>query len=443
VTKSARSLIYKTFLLLIFANLLLVFADDPVFAQNRKQYLQIAKALEREHDYEQALAIYKKVYEENRTDINVIRGIKNCYLGLLQYDQLVQFLIEARKTNPRDFRLTCDLAEAYYYKDQNEKSMKLWQGLLSDNPKNIGAYRSVASSMIKMRMYDDAIKVYLEAIDQIKGQYNLQLDIANLYKIQLKYAEATIHLLEFYKGNPKQFNYIQRQILGLADEPEFIIPITNSIKKFIDDYPDQTAVREILANLYIKDKKFEQALTIYQTLDTDKSQGLFLTKFANEATKNNAIEYALEAYKLIIQRYPKSTYALNAPINIANNHMRLAYHFRDAGEAELAGQEMQMALSLFDSLANNSAVFAQRLESRNLMGDIHARFYFDLDKAISYYQNYVNKQRKGKQRDAVILKLGDIYLTKNQLDNAEKTYARVTQKEYVDAARFKRIEILY
>ncbi len=47
------------------------------------------------------------------------------------------------------------------------------------------------------------------------------------------------------------------------------------------------------------------------------------------------------------------------------------------------------------------------------------------------------------QRDGVLIKLGDVYLKKNLLSEADKTYAMVTRKEYAPLASFKRAEIMY
>ena len=375
--------------------------------------------------------------------MNVIGGIKKCYLGLQQYDELILFLEDARAGNPQNVNIPSDIAEVYYLKNERDKAADIWQAHIARYRKNIGVYRIVASSMISLRMFDDAIKVYQQAMQEIDSQYNLYVDIANLYKIQLKYAEATGQLLFYYKYNPKQFNFVQNQILGMADEQDQRVSIIMAIRSFLNDHPEQKQVNEILASQYILNKEFEKAFEIYKDLEDERSNGQFLFKFANQANSNDALEYALAAYKLLQSNYPGSSYAANISMNIAHSHMRIAYKLQAGKNQAAAGKEMQTALAMFDSLTKNAANYYQRIESHNQMADIYAQFYFDLDRAIYHYQKYVSMQKDIRQRDAIMIKLGDVFLTKNQLQEADKTYALVQGLEYRSTAKFKRIEILY
>jgi len=182
---------------------------------------------------------------------------------------------------------------------------------------------------------------------------------------------------------------------------------------------------------------------IYQQLENDKSKGSYLVKFANAAKDNHAVEYTLKAYQVIQKRYPDSPFASNAPVNIAQAHKLLAYQKRDAGRFESAGTEIQKAIRLYDSLTVHAANPNQQIDSHNQLGEIYSQYYYDLDKSIYYYNKYVDLQRKSIPRDAVLIKLGDVYLKKNLLADADKTYAMVTSKEYTPLTSFKRAEIMY
>lgn len=421
----------------------IVIFTGTLYGQNQAQYLRIAQSLERNHDYEQALLIYQKLYVQNRSDINVLNGIKKCYLGLQQYDELIRFLEQARAENPQDVNLPSDLAEAYYLKNDREKAASIWKAHLDRYRTNIGVYRLVAASMIGLRMFDDAILVYQRAMSEIKSQYNLHLDIANLYKVQLKYADAADHLLLYYIHNPKQFSYIQNQVLSLADEKDQRAAIMQKIRDFIDEHPDQKAVNEILASLYILENDYARAFEIYQNLEDKDSNGNFLFKFANQASSNDALEYAQAAYILLQKNYPESAFAQNISMNIAYNHMRIAYKRQSEYNPDAAAREMQTAMSMYDSLSRSAVNYYQRMESHKQIGNIYKQFYFDLDQAILHYQKYITMQKDSRRKDEVIITLGDVYLIKNQLKEANDTYARVQSVEYIQTARFKRIEILF
>jgi tetratricopeptide (TPR) repeat protein len=421
--------------------LCVVLFSDNVYSQS--QYLKIAQALERQHEYEQALVVYLQLYSKNKNDVNVLRGIRNCYQGLQQYDQLITFLQNAQKHTPRNLYISSYLAEAYFQMNDRGRAKNIWHNHVKKHAKDIAVYRIVASSMISMRLFDDAIEVYELAMLNIKKQYNLHMDIANLYKLQLKYGNAADHLLQYYIHNPKQFNYIQREILNLADQKEQLPDIIQVIGIFEKKYPKLKQIQEIQANLFIKEKNFDSAFQIYLQLDDEKTQGSHLLKFANATKNNNAVEYTLQAYQIILKRYPSSRFAKNAPIQIANAHKLLAYQKKDMGLFEDAGIEMAKAVIMYDSLISFTANTNQQIESHKQLGEIHSKFYFDLDKAINHYNYYVDKQRDVLQRDRALIQLGDIYIQKNLLNEADNTFTRVKGKDHSPIAEFKRSKILY
>ena len=102
--------------------------------------------------------------------------------------------------------------------NEQEKALTTWRAHIENNKKNITSYRLVAMSMVRQRLFDQAIVVYEQAIIGIPGQQNLHVDISNLYRAQLNYKKASDHLLQYYLSRPKQFEYLQRQLLSISDK---------------------------------------------------------------------------------------------------------------------------------------------------------------------------------------------------------------------------------
>jgi tetratricopeptide (TPR) repeat protein len=97
--------------------LVLIFTGTAI---SQSGYIKIAQSLERQHEYEQALVVYQQIYNTNKNDLNVLRGIKNCYQGMQQYDQLIVFLKNAQQNTPRNLYISSYLAEAYF--QMNERA---------------------------------------------------------------------------------------------------------------------------------------------------------------------------------------------------------------------------------------------------------------------------------------------------------------------------------
>ena len=125
--------------------LVLIFTGTAI---SQSGYFKIAQSLERQHEYEQALVVYQQLYNTNKNDLNVLRGIKNCYQGMQQYDQLIVFLKTAQQHTPRNLYISSYLAEAYFQINERAQAKSIWQNHLKTHEKNIAIYRIVASSMI-------------------------------------------------------------------------------------------------------------------------------------------------------------------------------------------------------------------------------------------------------------------------------------------------------
>lgn len=432
---------YKSPLKLILTALMLGFFFVSVLhAQTTSQLLQTARNLERAQYFEEALKIYERIYQGDQNNMAAIAGIKNCYVGLQKYQLLIDFLQGIIGRQPQNNNWEVDLAEALFLNDQRDRAFQIWNRLLAENPKDIMIYRLVGSAMIRQRQFNEAIHVYEQALTNIDGQFYLHMDIANLYRAQLDFENAAEHLLLYYLYQPKQLPFIQRQLLSLTDKSESMQPVIDAARRFLTAHPDQMAIQEMLAGFYIKDRNFALALQAYKKMENEQSAGLYLYKFASEALANQAYDYARQGFSLLISTYPHSPLRLQATYDLGR-----AY----AGEAntidgqDLSARRMQEAVNVFETIIreNKDAGFVGK--SRTFLADIYFDYYFDLDKAISLYETYLKNNRTAKNRDQVLLRLGDACLTKNQAGQAVAAYRQVKGAGMSLQARFKIAEVSY
>jgi len=428
---------------LIFLTLFFTFFLTDLHAQQEDPQIRLAQELENNLQYESALEIYRILYPKYPMRLDIIKGIKRCSISLQKYDELILFYENIIKKYPANSVWTTDLAEIYYMNNQHQKASDLWWTEIQKDPKNIAIYRLVGSAMITLRLYEAAIKVYLEAIKQMEGQSNLYIDIGNLYRQQLEYGKAAENYLLYYSNNPKQKSFLQRQVLNLSDEQNQTTKVTTVLENYVTRYPEQKDVKEILAGLYLKDKNFEPAFTIYKTLDTKDTRGQYLMNFAAEAFGNQAYDDAISAYKIIQDQYSDSPFLVQSIFETGRAHYAKANRYRENSDLKKASSEMSEAVLIFDSLAAFPKRSDFHAQSLVILGDIYYNFYFDLDKASLYYQIYIQSQQNNISREQVIIKLGDVFLCKNQLDKARTIYQQVSLIEFKLISRFKIAEMTY
>jgi tetratricopeptide (TPR) repeat protein len=412
-------------------------------AQNDDPQFRMAKALEKNQKFNEALKIYQMLNVKYPKNVLVVGGIKRCYLALQKYDQLITFLSNLVDDPDKIDMWQTDLAEAYFLNNQEDEAIKIWWSQIESAGKNIAIYRTVALAMIRQRLYEQAIRVYSQAISRIKNQYNLHIDIANLYKIQLEYEKAAEHFLEYYIKYPKQKAFLQRQILNLTDRSHKISPVINALNRFLDAHPEQSTVYELQAGIYIKDRKYDKAFEIYKKLDNKESDGHYLYKFALEALTNGAYEYSITSNELLLHKFPESPYKIKAIYHLARAYAESAYEERDKLNEESAEKNMSEAIQLFNELSALSHKSEYHIRSYINLGDIYSKFYYDLDRASDNYEAFINNHSNHKMRDQAIIKLGEVFLAKNQLERAKDTFIKVTDKGYKNLAWFKICEIYF
>jgi len=411
-----------------------------VLAQNLQQQLRTADALAKNHHYDSALKLYQKIYNSDNRSFSAIIGIKKCLIGMQEYNRLITFLEEALKSQPEKSPLYTDLGEAYFLNDEREKAFNVWRAHIERNSDNAGVYRLVAMAMIRQRLYDEAIEVYTVAINSLKKQETMHMDIANLYRAQLNYEKASEHYLQYYLTKPKQIAFLQRQLLSLSDKRQDINPIVNAINSFLIKYPEQEKVREILAGLYLKDKNYEQAFSIYQSLETEKSNGSYIQKYALEALSNKAYPNAIKGFEHLMQNYPGSPLVQQSYFNLGRSYASLAYAM---GNNEDSAKNMHQAEKIYNDIIDSNEKSPLAFNSYLNLADIYFKYYFDLDKSIMNYQKYLKYNNKGKTHNRVLILLGDTYLTKSQMLLALKTYQLVNHKDYLNTAKFKTAEVYF
>ena len=432
---SRFNLHYKNVTSILIIYLLLTILPQAAGAQMLNPRFRLAQSLLKNHEYTEALTIFKELYRQDPKNVVYIRGLQECLQESQKYDELILLLTDVTHQYPEDYSWQIDLAEAYYLNDDHIKANEIWFDVVEYQPKNIALYRKIASSMINQRLFDQAINVYKLAQQNISGQENLHIEIANLYKLQLSYGKATKHLLEFYLYNPTQISYVQNQILAMTDQAEKVTEILEAVEEQERRFPDQKNLAEIKAGIYIKLQKYDLALKSYRELEDTKSGGAFLNRFALSARNNGAYKEALDAYQIILGMHLSNLSPSQIYYDMAHCYRKLA----DSENSEYLGY----AIAIYDSLVNSNTAGLIRQASLENLGDIYYETYFDLDRAQEYYNEYLNQTPRNKERDRVVVKLGDVYRAKNNLELAQKTYQQATRKEYVDISQYKQAELIY
>jgi len=417
-------------------SLLIVVLVVTVQAVQPKQdsRLRVARALERAGQYENALGIYRQLFDEGRVSTQVINGLKNCFQNLHQYQAMIRFFTKLTQKFPRDISYKVYLAGAYYLNNEKERAFTIWESVYQSRPYNIYKYRLVAGAMAELRLLDQAIGVYRQALKQLPKQKSLYRDIAYLYRAQLNYEQAVRYYLLFYQHYRNQKYYVRSQLLSMTKDKEATGRIIKALAAFSGEKGSDVFLQELHGELLMRLKDYAAALDIYRRLHKQNPQANYLERFAVQAAANRAYAYALKAYDEILKDKPGRTYRRRIQLARARTYFQYAQGLiqkhREA-EAGIKVKEAQKILKNLTAEKFGEAVYYQALELR---GDIAFKYYADADGALALYKQLLKFKLKGQTPDRLRFKIARALLRKNELSQA-RSYLKKIRRPPISAWR--------
>lgn len=425
----------KLFQTLFLFSIIVLLSFITATAQTPRE-LKIANTLSQSGEHETALEIYMRLYRSGIHTLPVINGIQKAYENLGQYEELIAFLEEVLQRQPANFNYRIDMGKAYYRIGETEKALEIWKEVYREKPPHLMRYRLVASAMVQVRLFDEAINVYQQAMQDLKNQETMYLDIGTLYRAQLNYEKAVSNYLLYYLHHKKKLNYVRSLILGMTKDDEATDRILAALTEFIEQKGSDPELRELQAGLYIKKKDFDSAYAIYSSLDKPQSNHQFLLRFADEAERNHAYEFAVKALEQVKNSLKEKIRLKPLELDLARNYYKLGV--RDEMESYV-----KKALSLLAGIENTPTGKNAYYQSMELTGDIYRHYYQDYDRAIQAFSVILEKRSSGIISERIRLKLGRCHFMKNNLEQAAGYYGEVSRGGEKNLARYYLAQLHY
>lgn len=387
--------------------------------------------------YENAIKILKDLHQRDPGNVSYYQTLLNVYLQLQKTsaaDSLVKQMLALDPGNPR---YQIDRASVLYQKGNQEEAKRQWQHILKTHAKQLSVYSQVANAMMQNRRFDDAIQVYLRAIENIPKTDYLYQNIANLYKNRLMYKEAAAYFLRYSDKNPRQESYAFRQILSFNVNPgereDFIGSLKSLAKKA--KHPDR--IYFLIAQLYQRYRQFEQAYKMYRQLEQKAQDGRYLFQFARAAQQDSSYRIALRAYQDLIEHYNKTNFAIGAYIGAVTSLYQLTWQSNDTKYARRAEEFIATAEKKF-------AGHPELAHLKYRQGSFLLEYFFDVDAAARVFEKIIrDTPNAGKYRDRAILKLGECSILKGDLPRALNMYSRLNKSELKGEALFATARTYY
>jgi tetratricopeptide (TPR) repeat protein len=421
---------------------LMMLVCGPAYGQDND--LTQARVYADTKNYEKAIPIYEKLYNQSPLDAEVYGEYLSALIADKQYKDAEQLVEQQIKNKPQDPMVYIDLGKVLLSAgkekkagDQFENAIKLMTGDDMVTTKMANAFTAINQDKF-------AIKTYEHAIEMLRNSYLYGTPLAKLYAKTGDIEKAVNALL----------NVGPMQMPG-ADDPKAVLLelLSNDAKKLqlaqkalikrINDQPENTWYAELLTWLYTQKDDWEGALIQIEALDArNKENGERLLEFAQEAQREHQYEVALKALNDVAEK------GKDQPIYAIATAQKLNVMMQQLGEApspaasQISDLEQQYSIFFAD--------FPQYYNTETLRdyATLEAQYAGKPQKAIELLQTAIS--RPGARREFAgwaKLQLGDYYILLGKIWDASLTYSQVDKDFREDRlgeeARFRNAKLAY
>ena len=415
------------------------------FCQNNSGALRTARLMERRGNLENAVAIYSDILNKEH-DQQAYSNLKKIYSRMEKYDDLVSLIKVYKQRFPKKMEPYLDIGEAYWKLKKESHARKEWAIAEEKFGAHVNTYKKFFYLFTNLGLSNDAQSL----VDRVRVKFNdptiLSMEIANYHYSRKSYSTAVIEFLNYLSSHPVQRKMITDRILLISDDEDahdiIVNTLNNNIKK------DPKLYRPVLADYYFKTQQFDKAFTQHLTLSfsTEKNIHRWL-EFANGLRIESQYEMAVSAYETIlvqdnIQNSPKTvgqallglgkTFEDKIIPNVARGLTFVSFFdenlfFEDPfyHQQNISVQSLDTAFELYDSLLTSMPSSSFSGSAYHRLGEIQFRLLNDFDGALKSYRAALKSASKSKLRKDIQLRIGEMYLSKGDLNEAQRYFLKL------------------
>jgi tetratricopeptide (TPR) repeat protein len=380
-------------------------AQDDIFA---KDYFENG-------EYEKALIEYKKLYNKSPNNINYINKVVESFQQLEQYIEAQQFLLNLleRIKFPAFY---IELGYNYQLQNNLETANNYYSQALASidiNPNNVF---SVARGFQKHTLLNEALLAYEKAM-VLKPDLNFKLQMAQIYGEQGDVEKMLISYIDFAEANEVALNNIKRAINDFITDDslnENNILFRKILLRKIQQEPN-IIWNNLLSWLFIQQKDFGKAFIQEKAIFNRRPESLNrIVELSNIALNEKDFVAAKDMLNYLINTAQDLETLLDTHYNL------LKIETEESTQVDLESIN-QKYLELFAEYG----LFSQTLDLQIAYAHFLAFYYNQPEKATTFLEKTLTLPLNDLQKAYVKIKLGDIYVLKEEFNTALVYYTQI------------------
>lgn len=396
-------------------SIIIVSLPSSMRSQTLEQQLQLAQQLEQQGRIQSARDLLESMYKKHPQNFVVCSRYTDILMKTQSYTKLLSVIAEKEELgniNPNYLLLK---ARVLYRQGNYEGALHTWNEVLRKYSRDRSMYYKVASSMIKERLLEEALQIYLEGRKKLKDDNLFRLNVVNVYEALLNFQKATEELIEYLTYHPGRYKVVESKLLRFRGPDRIVTTVSGVMRKAIKKQPENTRLKELLLKYYIETEHFQEGWdTTRKFFPADKKNNenmLFL--FAENAYRAGSPEMAEKAYKKILKAD-----SIFMPVE------KIYYRLGQTTEAQKRYEKAVEYYTLVYSNHNKNpeAVQAQLSKARILKDHL-----LDFEQAETLYRSLSKQSLKPEALYDCRYSLGECLTAQGKIDQAEKIYTQAAE----------------
>ncbi|WP_300439630.1 tetratricopeptide repeat protein [Christiangramia sp.] len=323
---------------------------------------QLAKNFFDQGEYEKALKVYQKLYEQNPANPVYFNGVLSSNQQLENFEEAERMLQERLNRTANNPSLLIELGHNYELQNEEEKAKRFYDEALQSIEARPNYAYSIARGFEQYSLLDYAAKAYERALEMSSDRnYNLQL--ARIYGEQGKIEAMFSNYLDLIEDDMKFYGIANREFnryISEDSQSEANTIFRKLLLKRLQEDP-QLLYNEMLSWLFIQQKDFDKAFVQERAIfkrGENSLQGIL--NLAVLAKEDEEYETAKEIIAYAIEESPSRTFNLQA------RHFLLNIELQTAGPEDFARVEVDFK-SLLEEYGYNQETLDVQIDYANFM----------------------------------------------------------------------------
>ncbi len=396
-------------------------------------------------EYNKAIELYKKLYDQMPSDPEVYRDYLETLLAAKNYKDAEKLVKHQMNISHQHPVLYVDMGEVYRLAGKGKKAEAQFQTAVDQVNGDDMLTQQIARAFARVGNDKYTIQTYERARSILRNPYMYYAPLARLYAKTGDIEKAVYTLLDGGIGNMRGIEDTKATLLELSGtDPDNIRLAQKALVKRINADPENIYYGDLLTWVYTQKDDWDGAFIQIRAIDErNRENGQRILDFARNALQASRYDVALKALDAITAKgkdQPQYAVAMAEKLNV---HMR-----RLEQEPAYATPDITRAIS--NEYRDFFTSYPQYLTTGALLDYalLEAQYNDEVAAAVDLLQNAIaqpaaRRDFTGKAK----LQLGDYYILTGRIWDAALTYGQVDKAFREDIlgeeARFRNAKLAY